>query len=160
MSDQTAPGTEGEKPVAGAGSHAPTVGAPSAAAPDVEAIVAELEAEVERRRAAGDYPASLVKGLRTAFHPDEGLEPPEASVLVESARPLRSRRPVVGGVIVLCERVIRRLLSWYVAPIARDQTRFNMAILRELRALEQRVARLEGSAPSGRDEGGSETREE
>jgi len=160
MSDQAVPGTEGGTPGAGAGPSAPGVETSSAAAADVEAIVAELEAEVERRRATGAYPASLVEGLATAFHPDEGLEPPEASALVESARPLRSRRPVVGGVTVLGKRVLRRLLSWYVAPIARDQTRFNLAILRELRALEQRVARLEGSARSGRDEGGSETREE
>jgi hypothetical protein len=116
-------------------------------APDVEAIVAELQAEVERTRAAGTYPASLLERLHTEFHPDEGLEPPEVRVLVESARPLRSTRPVVGGAIVFGKRVVRRLLAWYVAPIAQDQTRFNLAILRELRALEQRVARLEGSPP-------------
>jgi hypothetical protein len=48
-------------------------------------------------------------------------------------------------VTVFCKRVVRRLLSWYVAPIAQDQTRFNLAILREVRDLEERVARIEGS---------------
>jgi len=125
--------------------------------PDVEGIVAELRAEVERKRAAGDYPAALLERLHTEFHPDEGLEPPEVRVLVESARPLRSTRPVVGGAIVFGKRVVRRLLAWYVAPIAQDQTRFNLAILRELRALERRVARLEEPSPPTQDEDEAET---
>lgn len=112
--------------------------------PDVEAIVAGLRAEVERKRAAGAYPADLLERLHTEFHPDEGLDPPEVSVLIESSRWLRSDRPVVGGAIVFGKRVIRRLLAWYVAPIALDQTRFNLAILRELRDLEERVAQFEG----------------
>jgi len=58
----------------------------------------------------------------------------------------------VGGVIVFGKRVVRRLLAWYVAAIAQDQTRFNLAILRELRALEQRVARLEERAASSPEE--------
>ena len=111
--------------------------------PDVGAIVAEVQREVERRRAAGAYPTSLLARLDTVFRPDEGSEPPEASVLIESARPLRSTWPLVGGAIVFGERVVRRLLAWYVAPIAADQTRFNVAILRELRAVERRLARVE-----------------
>src|SRR5487761_1598875 len=111
---------------------------------DVEAIVAELRAEVERKRTAGEYPTALLERLHTQFHPDEGMEPPEVSVLVESARPLRSTRRLVGPAIVLGKRAVRRMLAWYVAPIARDQTRFNLAILRELRALERRVEALDG----------------
>ena len=124
---------------------APPVGSAPTPVPDVEAIVAELQAEVVRKRAAGAYPADLLERLHTEFHPDEGLEPPEVSVLIQSSRWLRSDRPVVGGAIVFGKRVIRRLLAWYVAPIALDQTRFNLAILRELRALEERVARFEES---------------
>jgi hypothetical protein len=143
---------------AGAGSPAPgqdTSLAPevdASPAPDLEGMVGEVTAEVESRRRAGLYPASLLASLDIPFHPDEGLEPPEASAVVESARPLRSTRPVVGGVTVFGKRVVRRLLSWYVAPIARDQTRFNLAILRELRALEERLARLEGSEVSAPEE--------
>jgi hypothetical protein len=135
MSDQALPRTDG----------APPTGDAEPPPPDVEAIVGELQAEVEAKRAAGAYPASLLDRLHTEFHPDEGLEPPEVSVLIQSSRWLRSDRPVGGGAIVFGKRVIRRLLAWYVAPIALDQTRFNLAILRELRALEERVARFEGS---------------
>jgi hypothetical protein len=132
---------------------APSVESAPTPAPDVEAIVAELQADVVRKRAAGAYPADLLERLHTEFHPDEGLEPPEVRVLVESARPLQSTRPVVGGAIVFGKRVVRRLLAWYVAPIAQDQTRFNVAILRELRALEQRVARLEEQRPPEPEKG-------
>jgi hypothetical protein len=135
MSEQALPRTDG----------APPTGDAEPPPPDVEAIVGELQAEVEAKRAAGAYPASLLDRLHTEFHPDEGLEPPEVSVLIQSSRWLRSDRPVGGGAIVFGKRVIRRLLAWYVAPIALDQTRFNLAILRELRALEERVARFEGS---------------
>ena len=111
-------------------------------------VAAEAQADVARRRASGDYPPALLERLRVGFHPDEGLEPPEAAVHIESARPLTSSAPLVGGMIVLGQRVARRLLSWYVAPIARDQTRFNVAILRELRTLERRLDRLETPADS------------
>jgi hypothetical protein len=124
---------------------APPTGDTEPPPPDVEAIVGELLAEVEAKRAAGAYPAGLLERLHTAFHPDEGLEPPEVSVLIESARPLQSDHAVIGPVIVFGKRVMRRLLAWYVAPIAKDQTHFNLAILRELRALEERVARFEES---------------
>ena len=120
--------------------------------PDVAAIVAEIQAEVERKRAAGVYPAALLDRLGTELHPDEGLEPPETAVLIESARPIVSTRPVVGEAVVFAKRVLRRLISWYVAPIARDQTRFNLAILRELRSLERRMARLEDQAQSAAED--------
>ena len=161
MSDQAGSAPDPQAPAAsagasgaGAGSPGPGVDAPLAAgtdtpaAADIEGMVGQVVAEVERGRRAGTYPASLLAALDIPFHPDEGLEPAEASAVVESARPLRSTRPVVGAVTIFGKRVVRRLLSWYVAPIARDQTRFNLAILRELRALEERVGRLEGSAAS------------
>lgn len=128
-------------PVTGEAARASTDGGP-----DVASIVAEIQAEVERKRAAGVYPAALLERLGTEFHPDEGLEPPETAVLIESARPIRSTQPLVGGAVVFTKRALRRLISWYVAPIARDQTRYNLAILRELRSLERRVARLEEPA--------------
>ena len=158
MSDQACPGPDPQSPSRAPGPPPagppllPRRGVDAPPAPDVEGMVGEVTAEVESGRRAGAYPASLIAALDVPFHPDEGLEPPEASAVVESARPLRSTRPVVGGVTVFCKRAVRRMLSWYVAPIARDQTRFNLAILRELRALEERVARLEGSAASAPEE--------
>ncbi len=118
MSDQ-APFLADGAPMVASGEPAVDAGEP--AGTDLDAVVAALTGEVARNRAAGTYPPSLLEKLGTPFHPDEGLEPPEAHVVVESARPLRSPRPVVGGVTVFFKRVQRRLLSWYVAPIAQDQ---------------------------------------
>ncbi|MGD1034392.1 MAG: hypothetical protein ABR977_08160 [Candidatus Dormibacteria bacterium] len=169
MSDQSAAGADRQPPAETTGATRAGAGPPirqldvaadidASPAPDVERMVGEVTEEVERGRREGSYPAPLLAALEVPFHPDEGLEPPEASAVVQSARPLRSTRPVVGELTVFGKRVVRRLLSWYVAPIARDQTRFNLAILRELRALEERVTRIEGSsAPSAPEQGGPES---
>jgi hypothetical protein len=119
---------------------------------DVGALVAEVEAEVARRRAAGDYPEELLTRLRTEFAVEEESEPPEALAIVESSRPLRSTRPVVGPAVVFGKRALRRLLSWYVHPAVHDQNRFNLALLRELRDLQARLERLERQAEGDGDE--------
>lgn len=119
---------------------------------DVAALVAEVEAEVARRRAAGDYPEELLLRLRAGFAVEEESEPPEALAIVESSRPLRSTRPVVGPAVVFGKRALRRLLSWYVHPAVQDQNRFNLALLRDLRALEARLERLERRAGQDGDE--------
>ena len=116
---------------------------------DVAALVAEVEAEVARRRAEGEYPEELLARLRTEFAVEEETEPPEALAIVESSRPLRSTRPLVGPAVVFGKRVARRLLSWYVHPPVADQNRFNLALLRELRSLEARLERLEALAAPG-----------
>jgi hypothetical protein len=119
---------------------------------DVTALVAEVEAEVARRRAAGEYPEELLVRLRAEFAVEDETEPPEALAIVESSRPLRSDRPVVGPAVVFGKRALRRMLSWYVHPAVHDQNRFNLAILRELRSLEARVETLERRAGKGGDE--------
>jgi hypothetical protein len=119
---------------------------------DVTALVAEVEAEVARRRAAGEYPEELLVRLRAEFAVEDETEPPEALAIVESSRPLRSDRPLVGPAVVFGKRALRRMLSWYVHPAVHDQNRFNLAILRELRSLEARVEALERRAGKGGDE--------
>ena len=119
---------------------------------DVAALVAEVEAEVARRKAAGEYPEELLLRLRAEFAVEDETEPPEALAIVESSRPLRSDRPVVGAAVVFGKRALRRMLSWYVHPAVHDQTRFNLAILRELRSLEARLETLERRAGHSGDE--------
>jgi hypothetical protein len=118
---------------------------------DVAALVAEVEAEVARRRAEGGYPEELLARLRAELTVEEEAEPPEALAIVETSRPLRSTRPLVGPAVVFGKRALRRLLSWYVHPPVADQNRFNLAVLRELRSLEARLERLEALA-GGRQE--------
>lgn len=109
---------------------------------DAAAVVQELRAEVERRRAAGEYDEHALKALHEEFGADFN-EPPEAVAYIAASRPLASDRPGIGPITVFTKRVVRRLLAWYVAPIADDQTRYNIASIRLLRHLEQRLVALE-----------------
>jgi hypothetical protein len=110
---------------------------------DVDAVVAGIKARVAERRARGDYPDEVLTAASDPFDIAATADPPEMLELIQSSRPLRSTKPVIGPLVVLAKKVIRRLLSWYVHPIAQDQTRFNDAITRELRALQRRVEELE-----------------
>ena len=42
-----------------------------------------------------------------------------------------------------------RLTRWYVEPFVQQQRAFNLALVRRIAELEQRVAELEGDKPSG-----------
>jgi len=103
---------------------------------DVRALVAEIEAEVARRRAAGEYPEELLARLRSEFRVASEGASLEEMAHIETVRPLESRRPGF-------KRLLRRLVAWYVRPLAEDQSRFNYAMLRRLVALEARLARVE-----------------
>jgi hypothetical protein len=111
---------------------------------DVAAVVAEIEAEVARRRAAGEYPEELLRRLAVEFHDaaDERTSLEELAHL-ETVRPLLSTRPGIGAAVVFAKRLLRRAMAWYVRPLAEDQSRFNFSLLHELRALQQRVERLD-----------------
>ena len=114
---------------------------------DAAAVVAEIEATVARRRAAGEYPEELLRRLSVEFNPAEE-DAPELLAVVGTPRPIASRRRVVGPGVVFAKRALRRLLSWYVQPVATDQTRFNLALLREFRRVEREVDRLRTVWPS------------
>ena len=62
---------------------------------------------------------------------------------VSADRSLRLRPGVRGGAGTPAKAVLRKLMRWYVEPVAYDQRSFNAAALRLIDDLEQRVARLE-----------------
>jgi hypothetical protein len=113
---------------------------------DAAAVVAEIEAEVARRRAAGEYPEELLRTLALEFDErvDEGASLVEMAH-IETVRPLRSTRPGLGRAVVFVKRLLRRSIAWYVRPLADDQSRFNFALLQELRTLRERVDRLDSA---------------
>ena len=119
---------------------------------DVAAVVADIEAEVARRRAAGEYPEDLLARLAEEFH-DAGDERTSLEELahIETVRPLVSTRAGLGSAVVFVKKVLRRSVAWYVRPLAEDQSRFNFALLHELRALRERVDSLDSawSRPPG-----------
>ena len=62
---------------------------------------------------------------------------------VSADRPLRLRPGFRGGLGTPVKAVLRKLMRWYVEPLAYDQRSFNAAALRLVDDLEARVAHLE-----------------
>jgi hypothetical protein len=113
---------------------------------DAAAVVAEIEAEVARRRAAGEYPEDLLRRLAVEFHDVAGERTSlEELAHIETVRPLVSTRSRLAPAVVFGKKVLRRAMAWYVRPLAEDQSRFNFALLQEVRALRERVDRLDSA---------------
>ena len=62
---------------------------------------------------------------------------------VSADRNLRLRPGVRGGLATPAKAVLRKLMRWYVEPLAYDQRSFTAAALRLIDDLEARVAALE-----------------
>ncbi len=111
-------------------------GFPSAEEVDVEALFASLREEI--RRSGADPGAGGGPGDRHAARAEaERLWP------VSADRPLRLRPGFRGGLGTPVKAVLRKLMRWYVEPLAYDQRSFNAAALRLVDDLEARVAHLE-----------------
>jgi hypothetical protein len=115
---------------------------------DVAALFEALREEVRRSGADPGGPADP-DGRRAAREEAERLWP------VSADRPLRLRPGVRGGVGTPAKGVLKKMMRWYVEPLAYDQRSFNAAALRLIDDLEERVAQLETEL---RRLGGPETR--
>ena len=104
---------------------------------DVDELFQRLREEVRRLgvRPGGAAPR---EGEREAARAEaERLWP------VSADRSLRLRPGVRGGVGTPVKGVLRKLMRWYVEPLAYDQRSFNAASLRLIDDLQQQVDRLE-----------------
>jgi hypothetical protein len=103
---------------------------------DVAALFEQLKQEVRKSGAApgvaGDADDRAAAGAEAAR-----LWP------VSADRSLRLRPGVRGGLGTPVKAVLRKLMRWYVEPLAYDQRSFNAAALRLIDDLEERVKRLE-----------------
>jgi len=103
---------------------------------DLAALFEQLKAEV-RRSGAAPGEAGGVDDRSAARAEAERLWP------VSADRGLRLRPGVRGGLATPAKAVLRKLMRWYVEPLAYDQRSFNAAALRLIDDLEARVAALE-----------------
>jgi hypothetical protein len=120
------------------------VGAPV----DVEELIERLREEVRR---SGSDPGSGPFGgtdedRRAARAEAERLWP------VSADRSLRLRPGFRGGLGTPVKAVLRKLMRWYVEPLAYDQRSFNAAALRLIDDLQQQVDRLEAEVEALRSE--------
>jgi hypothetical protein len=108
---------------------------------DVQALLERLREEVRR---SGSDPGGATRGgssseeeRRAARAEAERLWP------VSADRSLRLRPGVRGGLGTPVKAVLRKLMRWYVEPLAYDQRSFNAATLRLVDDLQQQVDRLQ-----------------
>ena len=110
---------------------------------DVGALYARLRQEVARSGAAPAADAGTGASERHALRDEaERLWP------VSADRNLRLRPGVRGGVGTPVKAVLRKLMRWYVEPLAYDQRSFNAAVLRLVDDLDTRIAQLEAELKS------------
>jgi hypothetical protein len=103
---------------------------------DVEELFRELKEEVRR---SGSDPGAL-----TGTADDRRAARAEAERLwaVSADRALRLRPGWRGGLGTPVKAVLRKLMRWYVEPLAYDQRSFNAAVLRLIDDLQEQVDRL------------------
>ena len=101
---------------------------------DVRALLEQLREEVRR---SGADPGGGRSDRLAARAEAERLWP------VSADRGLRLRPGVRGGLGTPVKGVLRKLMRWYVEPLAYDQRSFNAAVLRLIDDLDDRLARLE-----------------
>jgi hypothetical protein len=114
---------------------------------DVDALFERLKEEV--RRCGSDPGAGAAGGeseRRAARDEAERLWP------VSADRALRLRPGVRGGVGTPVKAVLRKLMRWYVEPLAYDQRSFNAAALRLIDDLQQQVDQLRAEVDALRAE--------
>lgn len=120
-------------------------GFPSADDVDVEALFTALREEIRRSGADPGAPGE----------PDDRLAArAEAERLwpVSADRPLRLRPGVRGGMGTPAKAVLKKLMRWYVEPLAYDQRSFNAATLRLIDDLQEQVDRLQAELDATRGE--------
>jgi hypothetical protein len=113
---------------------------------DVRALFEALRDEVRR---SGAEPGGETGSA------DRALARAEAERLwpVSADRSLRLRPGWRGAVGIPVKWVLRKLMRWYVEPLAYDQRSLNAALLRLIDDQEERIRRLEGELAEAR--GGS-----
>jgi hypothetical protein len=117
---------------------------------DVEELFRNLRDEVRLSGSdpggAGDGGTGSLEERRAARAQAERLWP------VSADRSLRLRPGVRGGIGTPVKAVLRKLMRWYVEPLAYDQRSFNASALRLIDDLQEQVDRLAAEVASLRAE--------
>jgi hypothetical protein len=50
---------------------------------------------------------------------------------IETTFPITSHRPVIGKLIVICKKVVRKSIAWYINPIIGQQIEFNKETVKQ-----------------------------
>ncbi len=146
---------------------APVEPAPTGDADDLEGsdraqymaeVMAEIDAEVRRRRASGDLPAGLEReldelflefapvGLQGRARLRETLTLVDGSAYVDIAVPVESEK-AVGSTV---KRLIRKTMDWYIGFIVHQIVKFAWAVSRMFHVVVDHIEDLETAVESQR----------
>ncbi len=90
-------------------------------------MMLRVESALTRARRAGDGDAPVF--VYAEGDSEFGIAQLRDLATIQAEFPSGSGRPVIGRLIRFSKRVVRRLLRWYIAPIAHQQSRFNHEVL-------------------------------
>jgi len=113
---------------------------------DVDELFRSLKEEVRRSGADPGAGSGSDEERRAARAEAERLWP------VSADRSLRLRPGVRGGIGTPVKAVLRKLMRWYVEPLAYDQRSFNAVSLRLIDDLSEQVDRLQAEVEALRAE--------
>ena len=111
---------------------------------DVQELFRTLREEVRRSGADPGAGVGDEDDRRVARAEAERLWP------VSADRSLRLRPGLRGGIGTPVKAVLRKLMRWYVEPLAYDQRSFNAAVLRLIDDLQEQVDRLQAELETTR----------
>jgi hypothetical protein len=107
---------------------------------DIAAIFTRLRDEIRNRPGVVGEPARTPEEARP---PLPSRARAERAWAVTAERPFEQpptrRRQVQGYLVVPVKRLLRKLMRWYVEPVAAQQRSFNLAVLTLLDELAERV---------------------
>ena len=109
---------------------------------DVAEILRQLKSEVREQYLEEQYEVSLSRAA--------AMERVHATSWVNPHQPIAWPHWPDGvwpKVVALVQKVVRRLLCWYINPIVEEQNRFNAAVTTALDALAQETAQLRAELP-------------
>jgi SAM-dependent methyltransferase len=121
-------------------------------------VMAEIDAEVRRRRASGDLPAGLEReldelflefspvGLQGKARLRETLALVDGSAYVDVAVPVESKK-MVGSYV---KRLIRKTMGWYIGFIVHQIVKFAWAVSRMFHVVVDHVEDLEAAVDAQR----------
>ena len=124
----------------------------------LQEVMAEIDAEVRRRRASGDLPAGLEReldelflefspvGLQGKARLRETLALVDGSAYVDVAVPVASQK-MVGTYV---KRVIRKAMGWYIGFIVHQIVKFAWAVSRMFHVMVDHVEDLEAAVEAQR----------
>ena len=130
-------------------------------APYLLGVMAEIDAEVRRRRASGDLPAGLERELDELFlefspvgshggaRLRETLALVDGSAYVDVAVPVESQK-LVGSYV---KRLIRKTMGWYIGFIVHQIVKFAWAVSRMFHVVVDQIEDLEAAVDAQRTPG-------